>query len=221
MRYLTCKRVRIPHRAPSIIMKLFFPRTIQKNSYVAVSGGVDSIVLLREIVCAGKAPKIVHFVHDDEYAKTELEFVTKLAEEYQLELVVGHQSRMTITGSKEKIWRDERYKFFHSLDAKVYIGTNLDDAVEWYLMTCLRGEGHFMEYANKNVEKPLMLTSKSDMYKYVNCHGLSWIEDPSNHDSSGLRSKVRNELVPVVNKIDSGLSGMVRKNLIRKMNLRV
>lgn len=198
-------------------MKLIFPKKLDQNAFVALSGGVDSIALLYSMIQMGKKPKIAHFIHDDSYAETEFNFVSDIAKEYNLPLVIGEQKKNKKVGSKEQIWRDARYEFFHSLNAKVYVGTNLNDAVEWYLMTCLRGEGHYMEYSNRNVEKPLLLTTKFAIYDYVNSHGLRWIEDPTNHDSSGLRSTIRNEVIPVISKVDPGIFGMVRKRLLLKM----
>lgn len=198
-------------------MKLIFPKKLELDSYIALSGGADSMSLLYSMIRMGKAPKIAHFIHDDPYARIELAFVMSVAKEYNLELELGYQQNDIKPGdSKEKVWRDERYKFFHSLNKKVYVGTNLDDAIEWYLMTCLRGEGHYMDYSNRNVEKPLLLTSKKQIYDYLRIHVLDWIEDPSNL-SGGLRSKIRHELLPIATRVDPGLPGMVRKRLVQKI----
>lgn len=210
------------HYYEPIVTKLYFPRALQADSYVAVSGGVDSVSLLHTLIRMGKNPKIAHFVHDDPYSETELDFVYNLADRLKLKLTIGSQTAPRPAGaSKEGFWREERYRFFHSLPGVIYVGTNLDDAVEWYLMTCLRGEGHYMEYRNQNVEKPLITTAKSDIYMYARHHDLDWIEDPANvpdGPSSGFRALVRQKLAPVAHDVDPGLRGMVRRRLLQKIS---
>lgn len=160
---------------------------------------------------------VLHYVHDSEYAAEEHEFVRKLCELWQLPLIVGYQAKSSVVGSREQYWRNGRYEFFKQFDAPVIIGTTLDDAVEWYIFTCLRGQGHYMNYQNGNVCKPFLTTRKQELIDYALANNLEWIEDPSNTDIDfARRNRIRANLIPEICDIEPGIYGIVKKRIIEK-----
>ena len=188
------------------------PHTI----YVAVSGGVDSVATLH-FLKRKHSVTVLHYVHDSDYAAEEHEFVRKLCELWQLPLIVGYQAKSPVVGSREQYWRNGRYEFFKQFDAPVIIGTTLDDAVEWYIFTCLRGQGHYMNYQNDNVCKPFLTTRKQDLIDYALANNLEWIEDPSNTDIDfARRNRIRANLIPEICDIEPGIYGIVKKRIIEK-----
>lgn len=161
---------------------------------------------------------VAHYVHDSEYAEIEYQFVSKVCVDLDIPMIVGHQTPEFQPGmSREAYWREGRYKFFNSIDGEIAVGANLDDAVEWYLLSCLRGEGHFMNYRNCNVVRPFLTTEKAELIKYATDHQIPWIEDPGNHNvESGRRTKIRMTLVPAALGVEPGLKELVKKRIIEK-----
>lgn len=118
----------------------------------------------------------------------------------------------------EEWWSNHRNDWFHSFEDPVATGHHLDDALEWYVMTCARGEGHWMSYSNQNVIRPLLTNPKSELYEYAEFHGLEYITDPNNFNAEwSLRTAVRNKLVPkIIETFGKGYYTMVKKKLIEK-----
>ena len=190
-------------------------RTIPQDVTVAFSGGVDSVVLVHKALSQNKNVRLAFYNHGNELAYCEEKFVEKFAEEYNLELIIERCTEQ-VTGSSEKFWRDCRYKFFKQLGI-VATGHHLDDAVEWYLLTCLRGEGHYMNYQNENVIRPFILNKKSKIVEYASYYGLKWFDDFTNRDSEfTYRNKIRKDILPSCLEINPGLYNMVSNNIKRK-----
>ncbi len=197
-------------------MNLLNPHLFRnKPTYVAVSGGVDSVVLLHKVLATTSNVTIAHFYHNHSTtADAEIEFVTRLAADYNLDLFVKYQTDIKRDGdSLEAHWRRGRINFFKSLDSVVATGHNLDDAVEWYLFTCMRGGGKLMPFATENLVKPLLLVPKIDIVEYATKHQLTWIEDPTNVDLTRSRNRIRHNIVPEALKVNPGLYTTIKKQL--------
>lgn len=197
-------------------MKLTFLRRVPDTLFVACSGGADSVALLHACMKHRRTVSIAFYDHGTEFSSTEYAFVKKIAQNWNLPIIVDRCTQ-PITGSKEKFWRDCRYQFFQSLPHPVAVGTQLNDAAEWYLMTCLRGEGHFIEYRNQNVIRPLLTTSRQEIDLYCTSHQLEVLDDPSNADVTFTqRNKVRAELLPLALEVNPGLMSVVKKRIEAK-----
>ena len=198
--------------------KWTYAKTVPKKIYVACSGGVDSVAAAA-ILSEWRDVTLAHFSHQDHAAEQELETVSALAQKLNLPLVAGFQSETTqwYRSNAEANWRLARYTWFHSLDAPVATGHTLDDAVEWYMMTCLRGRGEFMPVGNKNVFRPFLLTEKSALQEYAASKNVEWWDDPTNLDPEfALRNCVRANLIPQALLCEPGLTNMVRKRIVEK-----
>lgn len=194
-------------------MNLNVFKTLPKHLYIAFSGGVDSCALTHLACSKGIEVTLLHYHHGNALADLELSFTEEYARKMQLPLIVERCSSIP-QGSREKFWRDSRYAFFKSLDGAVATGANLDDAVEWYLMTSLRGRGEFMPYSHANVVRPLLLVEKSKILAYATHHGLQWFEDPNNADPDfTARNKVRHEILPKCLEVNPGLYSTVKKKI--------
>lgn len=194
-------------------------KTLPSKLYIAFSGGIDSVVLAHKAMKQKRDITLVFFNHNNSLANSEQTFVEQFANKHCLPLMIGNTTKQ-MYGSKEKFWRDCRYEFFKGLDGVVATGHNLDDAVEWYLMTCLRGEGHYIEYNHANVIRPLLTTKKSDIVQHATHYGLEWFEDPTNNDVEFTgRNKIRHNILPQCLEINPGLYNTVKKNIERKIKL--
>ena len=94
------------------MFKLLVP--IPKEIFIAVSGGIDSMVVLDFCMMLRKQITVLNFDHGTEFGKTSTEFVTDFCKKKGISLVKGKiQSNIDFKNvSKENIWRSCRYEFF-------------------------------------------------------------------------------------------------------------
>ena len=198
--------------------KWTYTESVPQTLYVACSGGVDSVATAA-ILSEWRTVTLLHFSHDDHAHKHELEIVSELAHSLGVKLLTQHQTTDLLQGNREAQWRDARYAWFDSFNAPVATGHTLDDAVEWYLMTCLRGRGEFMPHKRNQVFRPFLLTEKSKLVDYCKLRNLKWWEDPGNHNPDfSLRSRVRQNLLPLALECEPGLKKMIKRRLIDKIS---
>ena len=198
-----------------------YTKSVPEKLYVACSGGVDSVAAAG-ILSEWRDVTLVHFHHGEHAGDQEREAVANLAVKLNVPVMYQYYAGPEVLNNREAQWRKARYSWFHTLDAPVVVAHTLDDAVEQYMITCLRGEGHYMEYSNQNVIRPFLLTDKEQLVKYCLDNGLAWWQDPTNADNEfALRNRVRNSLVPVALECEPGLRQMVKRRLIQRMQFRV
>lgn len=135
-------------------------KNLPKSMTIALSGGVDSVVaadfLSRkyDISCA-------FFHHGTEFSSVEEAFVDEFCSSRGFKLTKAYiKKSLPLTGSKEQFWRDERYEFLDSLDGTVITGHHLDDSIETYIFSALRGSPSTIPYVRNNVLRPFLLTKK-------------------------------------------------------------
>lgn len=179
--------------------------SLTKDVYVvAVSGGVDSVVLLdlvRQI--NGAALIVAHVDHGIRGAESQkdAEFVHSLAEKYGLsyesiELHLG-------PSASEAEARKKRYQFLESVREKhqaaaILTAHHQDDVIETAIINLLRGTHNRGLSALKNqptIRRPLLDFSKQEILVYANEHKLNWCEDHTNQDTTYLRNFVRHTIV--------------------------
>lgn len=188
---------------------------------VAVSGGIDSVVLLHYLLKKLKHTQIciAHFNHGNEFANEETRFIAELASNLNIPLIFGQSTEIEkpANKSKEEHWRDCRYQFFRGLNMPVATGHTLDDCVEWYIFSALHGEGRYLEYRHANVIRPFLLTPKAKITKYAEKQDIEWLEDWSNADVEfAARNRIRHLILPEALKVNPGLMKVVRKKVLEK-----
>lgn len=182
---------------------------IQPGRYVlAVSGGVDSVVLLDMITQKPELELIVaHFDHGirNDSAK-DAAFVAKLAQKYHLQFF----SERVELGPKasEATARRYRYAFLekvkHSVDAQAIITAHhQDDVIETALLNVLRGTQHkglVSLQSSDEIIRPLLDIAKEQLLSYAQQHHLAWREDSTNQNQNykrnELRAVLKNSLLP-------------------------
>jgi tRNA(Ile)-lysidine synthase len=170
---------------------------------VAVSGGVDSVVLLDLLSKVNRNIIIAHVNHGirKESDKEEV-FVRGLAVKYNLPIEVR---RLKLTKKTEEEARKKRYEFLRSVGAKnkaKYIATahHLNDQAETVLLNLARGTGPLQVWGMKEAEndlfRPLLSFTKEEIVAYAKKERLKFVTDQSNKDVKYSRNKVRHQIVP-------------------------
>jgi tRNA(Ile)-lysidine synthetase-like protein len=168
-----------------------------KTRYVvAVSGGVDSVVLLHMMAQHPVLDVIVaHFDHGirDDSSEDAL-FVAGRAKAYGLRF----ESKREELGKQasEELARTRRYEFLRgvadSYGAKLVTAHHADDAVETVAINLTRGTGwRGLAVLDSDVLRPLLDMSKQEIIAYAKRHNLSWREDSTNASDAYLRNRVR------------------------------
>ncbi len=184
---------------------------------VAVSGGADSVSMLRMLLDLrarlGVRLVVVHFNHQLRGAESDAdeEFVADLTVENKLEFISGTEDvaawARNYACNLEDAARKCRYAFFSELIrdgriTRVCVGHTADDQAETVLAKIIRGTGPaglagiypVAEY----VTRPLIEIRRSELREFLRRIGQNWREDSTNLDESRLRAKIRAQLLPVL-----------------------
>ncbi len=181
---------------------------------VAVSGGSDSVALLRLLAAWGGVELIVaHLNHGTrgEASRADAEFVRQLAEGLGLPFELGNW-KPTREGHFEVDARNARYEWLlevaHNQQASVIaVGHTQDDQAETILQRIVRGTGlrglggiprSRQLGSGVTLVRPLLEASRGELRQYLQGIGQTWREDASNADISRTRSRIRHELLPLL-----------------------
>ena len=196
---------------------------------VAVSGGADSVALLRLLLEVkdelGVVLSVVHFNHHIRGADSDSDeaFVIELAERHDLELHCSGDDVPSYAAAEhlslEAAARRVRYRYFESL---LHAGTldriatahTLDDQAETVLLRILRGAGTrglagIFPVVDVNsdtpegkacghIVRPLLSFRRTDIEEYLQSLQQPWRDDLSNLDTKHLRNRVRQQLLPLL-----------------------
>jgi len=187
---------------------------------VAVSGGADSVALLRLLLELreelGVVLSLVHFNHklrgkDSEKDET---FVAALAEKHGLTLHLGRgdvgKKARREKANLEDAARRARYAFFRKLTEgglvdRVATAHTADDQAETVLAHILRGAGlaglaGIHPVTAEGIIRPLLEVRRGELRKYLRGKKQSWREDKTNRDTSRQRARMRKKLLPLLEK---------------------
>ena len=177
---------------------------------IACSGGVDSMAILDFLLNGGYQPYVLYFNHNTDHGQVAEDFVTKYCQDKGLKLFTG-RTELSPKSNKEKIWSDLRYEFFSKFDFPIITCHHLDDCVETYLFSCLRGFQSVIPYSKGNVIRPFLLNEKSVFYKWCEGKNVPFVEDKSNLSVDYSRNRIRHNIVPEALLVNPGLKTVVRK----------
>jgi tRNA(Ile)-lysidine synthetase-like protein len=192
---------------------------VPKGKYVlAVSGGVDSIVLLDLLSnLPGVELIAAHFNHGIRpESDTDEAFVARVAVGYSVNFESG---RATLgPGASEEAARQARYRFLEAVQekhsaGKIITAHHQDDLIETALINLIRGTGRQGLSAissNPKVLRPLLDTPKSEIIKYAKARKLNWREDATNQSADYLRNRLRHNVL-------AAMSGSQRKEIVARL----
>lgn len=164
---------------------------------LAVSGGVDSIVLLDMFIRHLPVSRLIvaHFDHGTrDTSGDDAVFVETLAKGYGC-AYVGRREELG-AGVSEAQARKRRYAFLHTVareaGARLVVAHHLDDLVETVALQLQRGTGwRGLTPFGQNVDRPLLSMTKQDIMQYAAEHTLLWREDETNQSDAYARNRIR------------------------------
>lgn len=175
-----------------------------KTIIAAISGGIDSVVMLDKLVKSENKEQIVvaHFNHGIRHdSDLDERFVGNLAKSYGLRFETKKENLGP--DASENYARARRYHFLKDVAARyggeIYTAHHADDLVESVIINLLRGTGWrgLVPLDNAAINRPLLSASKTDIKKYALENGLAWREDSTNLSDDYLRNRVRKRLEPL------------------------
>jgi len=179
------------------------------NTYiVAVSGGIDSMVLLNFLISHGYKIIVVHFNHqkrEDSYKDHDL--IKNVTDAF---MIPYHMIKLNIkSGNFQEKAREERYYHLEQIADQyhtkhIVTAHHSDDLIETVLMKLVRGSNllgysGIQEISNINgyiYHRPLLKYSKDDLKNYAKSLDLQYNEDSSNDEDDYLRNRIRHHVVP-------------------------
>ncbi len=198
-----------PHISPLQAIK----KEIAQNSKIllAVSGGIDSMVLLHVCLALKTELKltleVAHLDHGlREESFNDAEFVKSICKDRSVDF---HSHKVSPPNDSQNIeaWgRNERYSFFN----KILIQQNLDfiltahnanDVAETLLMRLVSNkELNSIDRIDfqRLLKRPFLYVTRDEIEKYSKDHQIQFKEDSSNQDTRFLRNKIRHNLLPVL-----------------------
>jgi tRNA(Ile)-lysidine synthase len=174
---------------------------------LAVSGGLDSMALLRAASKLGPAARerivVATFDHrTGPVARKAASLVARESERVGLECVIGQAAT---TGTREEEWRHARWEFLRDLaalrNANVVTAHTRDDQVETVFMRILRDAGPrglAGLYAESEIVRPFLDITRRTLERYARENRLPYVDDPSNRDRRHLRNRVRLDILPSI-----------------------
>lgn len=177
--------------------------TLEPDRYVvAVSGGVDSVVLLDILSkISGLQLIVAHFDHGIRpESADDAQFVAGQAQKYGLEYY-GEREELGANAS-EALARKRRYAFLERVRettnaAAIVTAHHQDDVIETAVINMLRGTGRrgiTSLDTSRDIIRPLLTLPKQEIVNYAQQNGLLWREDATNSSDAYLRNRVRRRL---------------------------
>ncbi|HOI31481.1 MAG: tRNA lysidine(34) synthetase TilS [Bacteroidales bacterium] len=184
---------------------------------LAISGGIDSVVLLHVLLQLDFQPVLAHCNFSLRGAESDgdEQFVKDLAQEYNLKLLTKRFDTKTYATqnsiSTQMAARELRYNWFSKLSeehgfTKIVLGHHRDDQLETFFINLFRGSGitglKAMLHSNGLLVRPLLDQGRKEIEAYAHENGLEWREDSSNQETIYLRNKIRHGLLNEIASFD-------------------
>lgn len=215
-------------------LQIFIQKEKLFHSYdkvlIAVSGGIDSVVLCHLMKQGGYSFGMAHcnFKLRGKASDLDAAFVKKLAE--VLDIPFFETSFETDQFAKENklsiqvTARELRYDWLEKTRKNHeyhYVATahHLDDTLETILFNFTKGCGirglHGILPKNQKIIRPLLFTNKNEIVAFANQYDIDFREDASNATDKYARNNIRHHVIPALEKINPGLSKTTAENVFR------
>jgi len=190
-----------------------------------VSGGPDSVALLRALAALGTEPAVLHVDHGlrGEESGEDAEFVHRLCENLGVRCEI-RRLRLAEGPNLQERARDERYRLagevadgleLHTITA----GHTADDVAETVLLNLARGAGlrglSGIPPVRGRLARPLIERTRREVLEYLTSLDQAYRTDPTNLTGKYARNRVRLEILPILEELHPGAA----RNLARGASL--
>lgn len=197
-----------------------FPFLKDTKLLLAISGGVDSVVLFDLLSHLNYKISLAHcnFKLREKESDLDEEFVIKLSQKSSNQIFTEDFDTV-LFAKKNKLStqiaaRQLRYTWFDELLKKhqfdyLLTAHHADDNLETFLINLTRGSGlegfTGIPKINGNIIRPLLPFSREEIVNYAKENQLEWREDASNASTKYTRNKIRHQVVPILKEINPNL----------------
>jgi len=215
----------------------FHLQSIQTKLLLAVSGGIDSIVLTDLVYKSGFDFTIAHCNFQLRAAESERDenFVRSLEKKYNKQVLVkkfttedyAAQNKLSI----QEAARNLRYQWFEEMNNEqwsmvngqsvIVTAHNANDNIETMLIHFFRGTGiHGLTGIpafdkKRKIIRPLLFAKREDIFSYAEKNSLQWVEDSSNASDKYTRNFFRLQIIPAIKEVFSNAEDNLLNNLER------
>jgi len=177
---------------------------------LAVSGGVDSMVLAEILRQLGYSIHVAHVNYHlrAEASNLDAALVKQWCSLHTIPFYCLDANPDEMGKESLQVWaRNIRYAWFKELKEQyncsfICTAHTLNDTIENFFMAMKRG-AHVQSLAgiperNQTIIRPLLKYRKSEIIAFAKSIELAWREDETNHESDYLRNQIRNEVLPLI-----------------------
>ncbi len=197
---------------------------------LAVSGGVDSVVLCDLFSRLGKRFGVAHcnFLLRGKMSNEDEKFVTNLAVKYDVKCYTTRFETAQVAKERgvsvQVAARDLRYAWFAEIMERegytcMATAHHANDALETVLYQLTRSTGirglHGIPVQRERIIRPLLFATKEEILDYAKQHKLAYREDASNAETKYARNKIRLKVVPILKEINPSLEATFQQNIER------
>ena len=198
-------------------IKSDFPNLVNAKLILAVSGGVDSMVLMRLCKKVKLDFAIAHcnFNLRDNESDGDEEFVVRAAQNLELKVHIQHFNTISFAEehklSIQMAARELRYHWFEELRIAenadyILVAHHANDSLETFLINFVRSTGPEglagIKAENDKILRPLLKFSRQEIENYARDHQILWREDSSNASTKYLRNKIRHQVIPILEEMN-------------------
>ena len=206
-----------------IILKNKHLNTLPKEKPVvlALSGGVDSMVLFNMLLECGYKVVIAHVNHHKrEESEIEESYIKNLAIKHNCNIEVLHYYHEKENFQAQA--HNARYEFFSSVMEKyngsaIITAHHYKDNLETILINIIKGSNLYgyagikecTYYNDKLIIRPLLSVDKESIYEYAKENNIKYFEDSSNESDDYLRNRIRHHIIPILEQENPNLSSSI------------
>ncbi|MFY9243040.1 MAG: tRNA lysidine(34) synthetase TilS [Polaribacter sp.] len=205
-----------------------FPFLKDKRLLIAISGGLDSVVLHYLLSTLKFDISLAHCNFNLRGKESDLDekFVNKLSQKTSNQIFIKLFDTNNFAKehklSTQIAARELRYNWFQELVKEhdfdyILTAHHADDNLETFLINLTRGSGldgfTGIPKINGNIVRPLLPFSREEILEYAQKNNIEWREDASNASTKYTRNKIRHQVIPVLKEINPSLLSSFEKTM--------
>ncbi|MFT6960040.1 MAG: tRNA(Ile)-lysidine synthase [Polaribacter sp.] len=205
-----------------------FPFLKDNKLLIAISGGIDSVVLTHLLSTLNFDISLAHCNFNLRGKESDVDeiFVKELAKKLTIKcFTISFETNKIARENKESTQitaRNLRYGWFQEIIKEhhfdyVLTAHHADDNLETFLINLTRGSGldgfTGIPEINGNIVRPFLKFSREEVLCFAKENNISWREDQSNASTKYVRNKMRHQVLPVLKEINPSLLETFSKTL--------